>query len=101
MLPGVAEVSLAGSRSLGFSQRHDPRPARIGVLGESLDRVALAGCVAALEHHDQPLTGGLDPVLKLRQLDLQQPLGETATLGKRLDVSTQRTAGLLRIRAIG
>jgi hypothetical protein len=44
------------------------------VLHEPLDRAALAGRVAALEDDDQPLTGVLDPLLKLQQLDLQQPL---------------------------
>jgi hypothetical protein len=50
------------------------------VLGEPLDGAALAGRVAALEHHNQPLTGGLDPVLELQQLDLQQPLGPLVLL---------------------
>ncbi|MEI2642990.1 MAG: hypothetical protein V9G10_11845 [Candidatus Nanopelagicales bacterium] len=44
------------------------------MLGEALDRAALAGCVPALEDHDDPLAGLLDPALHLEQFDLQQPL---------------------------
>jgi hypothetical protein len=56
-------------------QGHDPGRARVEVLHEPLDGAALAGRVAALEQDDQPLPGGLDPVLELQQLDLQQSLG--------------------------
>jgi len=55
-------------------QRHDPRAARVEVLHEPLDRAALAGGVAALEHDHQALLRPLRPVLQLEQLDLQQPL---------------------------
>ena len=51
------------------------RAAGVEVLHEPLDRAALAGGVAALEHHDDALAGVLDPGLHLEQLDLQQPLG--------------------------
>jgi hypothetical protein len=44
------------------------------VLGEPLDRAALAGRVAPLEDDDDFLAGVLDPVLQLDQFDLQQPL---------------------------
>jgi hypothetical protein len=52
------------------------------VLHEPLDRAPLAGRVAALEQDDQPLTGGLDPVLELQQLDLQQSLGPLVLLAR-------------------
>ena len=55
-------------------QRHDRRAAGVQVLGEPLDRAALAGRVAALEHDDDPLPGGLHPVLQLDELDLQRAL---------------------------
>jgi hypothetical protein len=58
----------------GLLQRDHVRAARVQVLGEPLDRAALARRVAPLEDHDQPLPGFLDPVLELEQLDLQQPL---------------------------
>ena len=45
------------------------------LLHEPLDGATLAGRVAALEQDDQPLTGRLDPLLELQQLDLQQALG--------------------------
>ena len=41
------------------------------MLHEPLDRTALPGRVASLEHHDHLLTGFLDPVLNLQQFDLQ------------------------------
>jgi hypothetical protein len=43
------------------------------VLYEPLDRAALAGGVAALEHDDVPVPVRLAPLLQLQQLDLQQP----------------------------
>jgi hypothetical protein len=47
---------------------------RVQVLGEALDRAALARGVAALEHHHQLLAGVLDPALQPEQLDLQLAL---------------------------
>jgi hypothetical protein len=45
-----------------------------------LDRTALAGRVAALEQHHDPLAGVLDPGLHLQQLDLQGPLADLVLL---------------------
>src|SRR5579864_865335 len=55
-------------------QRHHRGPARVQVLGEPLDRPALAGRIAALEHDYDPLPGGLHPVLQLDELDLERAL---------------------------
>ncbi|GFJ95248.1 hypothetical protein [Phytohabitans rumicis] len=44
------------------------------MLHEPLDGAALARGVAPFEEDHQPGTGGLDPVLQLEQLDLQQAL---------------------------
>ena len=41
------------------------------MLHEALDRAALAGRVAALEQHDDPLSRFLDPVLNLQEFDLK------------------------------
>ena len=65
-----------------LGQRHDRGPARVQVLGEALDRAALAGRVAALEDDHDALPGGLHPVLQLDQLDLERPL-EVLVLGPR------------------
>jgi hypothetical protein len=57
-------------------QRDDLRDAGVQVLGDPLDRPALARGVAALEDHDEPLPGRADPLLHLDQLLLQvQQLG--------------------------
>jgi hypothetical protein len=69
------EVPLAALALARLVQGHHRRPARVQVLHEPLDGAALAGGVAALEHDHQPLTGRLDPVLELQQLDLEQALG--------------------------
>jgi hypothetical protein len=81
-LPGrgqVRDVALEvplGALALGrLLQRHHPRPARVEVLHEPLDRAALARRVAPLEQDDDAGAGVLHPVLQLQQLDLQQPLG--------------------------
>ena len=63
------------SRSRRLRQGHDRGAARVQVLGEPLDRAALARRVAALEDDHDPLPGVLHPVLQLDQLDLQQALG--------------------------
>ncbi len=46
------------------------------MLGEPLYRSAFASGVATLEQDHQPLARILDPVLKLQQLDLQEPLDD-------------------------
>jgi hypothetical protein len=46
------------------------------MLGEPFDGAALAGGVAALEQHHDPLAGVLDPGLHLEQLVLQGPLDD-------------------------
>jgi len=51
------------------------RAARVQVLGEPLDRSALARRVAALEQDDEPALLGADRPLQLQHLDLQQALG--------------------------
>jgi len=40
---------------------------------QPLDGAALAGRVAAFEHHDVPVAVRLTPLLQLQQFDLQQP----------------------------
>jgi hypothetical protein len=67
------EVPLAPFLLGGNLQRHHPCPARVQMLGEPLDRAALASRVPALEQHHDPAAGLLDPVLQLEQLHLQQP----------------------------
>ena len=54
-------------------QRDDAEDARADPLRDGLDRAALAGCVAPLEHDDDPLAGFADPVLKVTELFLQLP----------------------------
>jgi hypothetical protein len=78
------EVPLGALALARLLQRHHPGPAWVQVLGEPLDRAPLAGGVAALEHDNQPLAGGLEPVLELQQLDLQQPLGPLVLLAPHL-----------------
>jgi hypothetical protein len=56
-------------------QGHDVRAARVQVLGEPLDRAALARRVPSLEQDDKPALLGPDRSLQLQQLDLQQALG--------------------------
>src|SRR6201999_3616793 len=61
-----------GPLALGrLLQRDHAAAARIEMLGEPLDRTALARGVAALEEDDDPLPGVLHPALQLDQLDLQ------------------------------
>src|SRR5580693_2132396 len=54
-------------------QRDDTEDPRADPLGDGLDRAALARRVAPFEHDDDPLAGGLDPVLKVAELLLQPP----------------------------
>jgi hypothetical protein len=51
------------------------RAAGVQVLGEPLDRAALARRVPALEQDDEPALLAPDPPLQLQHLDLQQALG--------------------------
>ena len=73
-----------------LGQGHHRRAARVQVLGEALDRAALARRVAALEDDHDLLPGGLHPVLQLDQLDLERAL-EVLVLGSR---------HLLRVRVV-
>ena len=59
------------SRSDGAGSADDPEHARADALGDRLDRAALAGAVASLEHDDDAQALVLDPVLQVAQLDLQ------------------------------
>ncbi len=74
MLHVALEVPL-GQFTLGrLLQRHDARATRVQMLGEPLDRTALARRVPTLEDDHDLLTGLLDPRLQLQQLDLQPAL---------------------------
>jgi hypothetical protein len=74
VLEVALEVPLGGFALVGLLQRHDARPARVEVLGQPLDRAALAGGVTPLEQDQHLLPGRLDPLLQLQQFDLQRPL---------------------------
>src|SRR5208337_5055047 len=52
-------------------QSDDPGGPRIHMFSETLDRAALSGGVAALEQHDDALSGLLNPALRLEQLALK------------------------------
>ena len=52
-------------------QRHHTEDARADPLGDAPDHAALAGGIAALEHHADLRPGVLDPFLQLDQLVLQ------------------------------
>ena len=87
VVPGaVEEHDLAGRRQLGdvalevplctlaFGRRgqgDDAGDAGVEVLRHSLDRAALAGGIAPLEHHDQALALGAHPLLDPDHLRLQ------------------------------
>ena len=72
----VRDVALQvplGLLALGrLVQGHHVRAARVQVLGEALDRAALARRVTALEQDDQPAPVRPDRTLQLQQLDLQR-----------------------------
>jgi hypothetical protein len=68
------EVPLGAFALGGFLEGDDAGAARVEALHEPLDRAALAGRVAALEHKHVPGAGVLGPILQLQQLDLEQPL---------------------------
>ena len=55
----------------GRGQRHHPEHARAHPLGDRLDRPALAGGVASLEHDDHAQALVLDPFLQRAEVDLQ------------------------------
>jgi hypothetical protein len=55
-------------------QSHCRRPSGVEVLGEALDRSALACGISSFEENDDALTCVFDPVLKLQELDLELPL---------------------------
>ena len=62
---------LTGGRHV---ERNDPGRSWVQVLGEPLDRAALAGGVASFEDDDVAHSDVLTPVLQLQQLDLQSVL---------------------------
>ncbi len=64
----------------GRGQRNHPEHARAHPLGDRLDRPALAGGVAALEHDDDAQALVLDPFLQRAKLDLQTPQGVVIVL---------------------
>jgi hypothetical protein len=74
----VRDVALQvplGLLALGrLVQGHHVRAARVQVLGEPLDRAALARRVTALEQDDQPALLRPDRTLQLQHLDLQRAL---------------------------
>ncbi len=74
----VSDVALQvplGLLAVGrFLQGDHARPARVEVLGEALDRAALAGRVPAFEQDHQPQARGLHVPLQLEQLDLERAL---------------------------
>ena len=71
VLDVALEVPL-GALALGRRrQRHDPGDPGVQVLGDALDRAALARRVPALEHHHDPPAAGPDPLLHRDQLGLQ------------------------------
>jgi hypothetical protein len=69
------EVPLAALALGGYLGRHHPRSPRVQVLGEVLDRAALADRVTALEEDHDAAACLVHPVLEREQLYLQQPLG--------------------------
>ena len=71
MLDVALEVPLGLLALSGRGQRDHARDTRVEVLGDPFDRAALARGVPALEDHDDPGSGRLDPLLHLDQLGLQ------------------------------
>ena len=71
VLDVALEVPLGPLALGGRGQRGDARDPGAEVLGDPLDRAALAGGVAALEDDDDALALGPDPLLDLDQLGLQ------------------------------
>src|SRR5262249_36356343 len=54
----------------GSGKSHHAKHARAHPLGDGLDRSALAGGIAPLEHDDDARSRGLDPILQMAKLDL-------------------------------
>ena len=69
------EVPLAALGVAGRRQRDDAGAARVEVLGQRPDGAALAGGVAALEHHDDAPALGAHPGLRLHELELAGVVG--------------------------
>ncbi|MEY9490713.1 hypothetical protein RKD26_006507 [Streptomyces calvus] len=69
------EVPLPRLALGGLLQGHHAGAAGIEAFHEPLDGAALAGRVASLADHDDPLAGVLHPPLHLQQLDLQDAFG--------------------------
>ena len=65
------EVPLALFARVGSGQRLDAAGARVEVLGDALDRGALAGGVAALHDDDYAGAGFNDPLLHVHELCLE------------------------------
>ncbi len=71
MLRVALEIPLRAFAVVRRGQRRDAAHARIQTLRDALDRAALAGRIAALEDHDEPVARVHDPVLQLDQFALQ------------------------------
>ena len=67
MLDVALEIPLVAFPLRRSRQGDDVALARIERTGEHVDRAALAGGIAAFEHHDQPLLGFLDPARRIAQ----------------------------------
>ena len=65
------EVPLGLLAVVRRGQGGDAAHPRVEPLGDALDHAALAGGVAPLEQHDEPVSGAHDPVLQLDQLALE------------------------------
>src|SRR5579885_1441597 len=57
----------------GRGQRDNAEDPRAAAFRDRPDGAALARCVTALENDDDPLPGGLDPVLEMAELGLKAP----------------------------
>ena len=78
----------------GCGQGGDAHDAGAEVLRDALDRAALAGCVATLEHHDDPRARLLGPQLHPHQLGLEP--GQLRLVDVVRDLVLVLLAGLLR-----
>jgi hypothetical protein len=88
------EIPLPAFQVGGLVQRHHPCLAGVQMFGEAFDRAALAGRVAPLEQHHDPLPGLAHPFLHLQKLGVgsgiialphksQLQLGQSITLHAR------------------
>src|SRR6185369_13089680 len=66
------EVPLGALALRGLGKRNVPDDPRVDVLGDPLDRPALAGRVPPLEDDDHAGAGVLDPLAHLDELFLEQ-----------------------------